>query len=324
MPRIEDEDDLHDDDGDGTDAEGPGWRNRLLTWGLAAAALLLGFLIPYMLYLNHQVGERFGKLRWQVPTRVYARPLVLRTGLAMDAQTLKTELDAASYRDGDGKRAGTYDRNGARWRISSRGYDDVDGRVAPSVLEVTLSGGDVAAIRDVAGKRALRSARLDPARMATLYGQQQEERRLVRMDEVPELLVTGLQAVEDRDFNRHMGIDVGGMLRAAFVTVKSGGDTKQGASTLTQQLARSGLLGIGKEQTVRRKVKEILFALLLEARYDKRTILEAYFNQVDLGQRGAQSIRGVAAASEFWFGKELQDLSTEQIALMIGLVKGPS
>ena len=110
-----------------------------------------------------------------MPTRVYARPLVLRTGLAMDAQTLKTELDAASYRDGDGKRAGTYDRNGARWRISSRGYDDVDGRVGPAVLEVTLSGGDVAAIRDVAGKRALRSARLDPARIATLYGQQQED-----------------------------------------------------------------------------------------------------------------------------------------------------
>ena len=121
MPRIEDEDDLHDDE-EGEAGAQPGWRQRLLTWGLAGAALLLGFLIPYMLYLNHQVGERFGKLRWQVPTRVYARPLLLRTGLAMDAQTLKTELDAASYRDGDGRRAGTYDRNGARWRISSRGY----------------------------------------------------------------------------------------------------------------------------------------------------------------------------------------------------------
>ncbi|GAB1408407.1 penicillin-binding protein 1B [Thermomonas brevis] len=325
MPRIED--DLHDDiddfDDEGGDSGGSDWRTRLLTWGLAAAALLLGFLIPYMLYLNHQVGERFGKLRWQVPTRVYARPLVLKNGLAMDAQTLKMELDAAAYRDGDGKRAGTYDRNGARWRISSRGYHDVDGRVAPAVLEVTLSGGQVASLRDVGSKKALRSARLDPARIATLYGQDQEERRLVRMDEVPELLVTGLQAVEDRDFSRHMGIDLGGMLRAAFVNVRSG-DAKQGASTLTQQLARSGLLGIGKEQTYSRKFKEILFALLLEMRYDKRTILEAYFNQVDLGQRGAQSINGVAAASEFWFGKQLQDLSTEQIALLIGLVKGPS
>ena len=324
MPRIEDEDDdLQDDDAAG-DEGGTDWRTRLLTWGLAGAALLLGFLIPYMLYLNHQVGERFGKLRWQVPTRVYARPLVLRTGLAMDAQTLKTELDAASYHGGDGKRAGTYERNGGRWRISSRGYDDVDGRIAPARLEVTLSGGEVVAIRDVGSRKSLRSARLDPARIATLYGQNQEERRLVRIEEVPELLVTGLQAVEDRDFNHHMGVDLSGMLRAVFVNVKSGGDTRQGASTLTQQLARSGLLGIGKEQTYTRKFKEILFALLLEARYDKRTILEAYFNQVDLGQRGAQAIRGVSAASEFWFGRELQDLSTEQIALMIGLVKGPS
>ena len=324
MPRIEDEDDLYAHDDQGGGESGSGWRSRLLTWGLAGAALLLGFLIPYMLYLNHQVGERFGKLRWQVPTRVYARPLTLRTGLAMDAQTLKTELDAASYHGGDGKRAGTYVRNGGRWRISSRGYDDVDGRIAPAQLEVTLSGGEVIAIRDVGSRKALRSARLDPARIATLYGQQQEERRLVRIEEVPELLVTGLQAVEDKDFNHHMGVDLGGMLRAVFVNVKSGGDTRQGASTLTQQLARSGLLGIGKEQTYTRKFKEILFALLLEARYDKRTILEAYFNQVDLGQRGAQAIRGVSAASEFWFGRDLRDLSTEQIALMIGLVKGPS
>ena len=328
MPRIKDDEDLYDDaDGDAADGGGGGgfeWRSRLLTWGLAAAALLLGFLIPYMAYLNHQVGERFGKLRWQVPTRVYARPLMLRQGLTLDAQTLKTELDAASYRDGDGKRDGTYSRAGNRWKISSRGYFDVDGRIAPAQLEVTLAAGKVSSVRDVPSRKSLRSARLDPARIATLYGQQQEERRLVRIEEVPELLVTGLQSVEDEDFAHHHGIDITGMMRAAWVTASSGGENKQGGSTLTQQLARSGLLGIGKEQTVTRKLKEILFSLLLEARYDKKTILEAYFNQVDLGQRGAQSIRGVAAASEFWFGRELRDLSSEQIALMIGLVKGPS
>ncbi|MBV2210190.1 MAG: penicillin-binding protein 1B [Thermomonas sp.] len=322
MPRIQDEDDF-DQNTDSGKTKSNRWR-RLLVATLAVGALLLGFMIPYLVYLNHEVGERFGKLRWQVPTRVYARPLVVRMGLAMDAQTLKTELEAAAYRSGDGKRSGSYANDGGHWRISSRGYDDVDGRVAPMVLEVVLSGGQVRSVRDVAGKRALRSARLDPARIATLYGQNQEERRLVRIEEVPELMVTGLQAVEDRDFNHHIGIDISGMLRAVFVNVKSGGDTRQGASTLTQQLARSGLLGIGKEQTYTRKFKEILYALLLEARYDKKTILEAYFNQVDLGQRGAQAIRGVAAASEYWFGRDLKDLSTEQIALLIGMVKGPS
>ena len=322
-PRIEYDEDNESGRSPGND-NAPGWRRRLLTWGLAIVGLGLGFLIPYTLYLNHQVGERFGQLRWQLPTRVYARPLVLRPGVAMDAQTLKTELDAASYRDdGAGVRPGTYVRKGGRFLIASRGFNDVDGAVAPRRIEVTLSGSRVAGVRDAARKQTLKSARLDPARIATLYGQQQEERRLVRIEEVPELLVTGLQAVEDRDFNRHHGIDLSGIARAAWVNLRSG-EAKQGASTLTQQLARSGLLGIGKEQTFARKFKEMLYALLIEARYDKRTILEAYFNQVYLGQQGSQAIHGVAAASEFWFGRDLRDLTTEQIALMIGMVRGPS
>ncbi|WP_354519219.1 penicillin-binding protein 1B [Lysobacter enzymogenes] len=315
-----DEDEHDDNDSQGA---GPGWRRRLVTWALAGAGLGLGFLIPYTLYLNHEVGERFGQLRWQIPTRVYARPLEVAPGTALDAATLKTELDAASYREDGGERPGTYARDGGRFTIASRGFNDVDGAVQPRRIEVAVAGGRVASVRDLTSKKALRTARLDPARIATLYGQKQEERRLVRIEEVPELLVTGLQAVEDRDFNHHFGIDLSGMARAAFKNVAAG-RAKQGASTLTQQLARSGLLGIGQEQTLTRKGKEIIYALLIEARYDKRTILEAYFNQVYLGQRGSQAIHGVAAASEFWFGRDLRDLNTEQIALLIGIVRGPS
>jgi penicillin-binding protein 1B len=314
----EDEDDL--DDGG---PRAPDWRRRLLTWALAAIGLGLGFLVPYIFYLNHQVSERFGQLRWQVPTRVYARPLQLAPGLAMDAKTLQTELAAASYREDASGRPGTYVHDGARWTITSRGFRDVDGEVPASRIEATVSGGRVSALRDDVGRKAVKSARLDPARIATLYGKSQEERQLVRIEDVPELLVTGLQAVEDRDFAFHHGIDVSGMLRAAFVNLKSG-EARQGASTLTQQLARSGLLGIGREQTFSRKFNEILLALLMEARYDKRTILEAYLNQVYLGQRGAQEIRGVAAGAEYWFGRDLRDLSTEQVALLIGIVRGPS
>jgi len=316
--------DYDEDDQPETDAAPSAWRRRLVTWALAAIGLGLGFLIPYTLYLNHQVSERFGQLRWQLPTRVYARPLRLEPGVTLDAQTLRTELAAAAYReDGIGRRPGTYARNGGRWMISSRGFSDVDGRVPPRRVELVLSGGRVASLRDADRRQSLRSARLDPARIATLYGQKQEERRLVRINEVPELLVTGLQAVEDRDFARHPGIDVSGILRAIWVNARAG-RTKQGASTLTQQLARSGLLGIGQEQTFSRKFNEILYALIIDARYEKETILEAYFNQVYLGQNGAQAIHGVAAGAEFWFGRDLRDLTTEQIALLIGIVRGPS
>ncbi len=323
----DDQDDADDEDEglDETDGTGRGWRRRLLGWGLTAVAIGMGFLIPYTLYLNHQVSVRFGQLRWQVPTRVYARPLHLTQGMALDARTLKTELEAASYRDdGTGERPGMYSVKGARWRIASRGYRDVDGPVGPSRIEVTVSGGRVQSVRDLARGRAVKSAKLDPARIATLYGQKQEERRLVRISEVPPLLTDSLQAVEDRDFARHHGIDPSGMARALWVWIKSGGKVKQGGSTLTQQLARSGLLGIGKEQTYTRKFNEILYALIIDARYEKGVILEAYLNQVDIGQRGSQAIHGFASGAEFYFGRNLDDLSTEHIALLVGLVKGPS
>jgi len=298
------------------------WPRRIVIWLLAAAGLALGFLVPYTLYLNHEVSERFDQLRWQLPTRVYARPLELASGMPMDSATLKTELDAAGYQEADGVRPGTYLRDGSRWKISSRGFHDVGGPVAPRAIELAVAGGQVSRLRE-AGGEAIASARLDPARIATLYGQRQEERRLVQLHEVPELLVTGLQAVEDRDFAHHHGLDVSGILRALWVNLKAG-EKRQGASTLTQQLARSGLLGIGREQTYSRKFNEMIYAVLIEARYDKQVILEAYFNQVYWGQRGSQAIHGVSAASEFWFGRDLDELATEHIALLIGVVRGPS
>ena len=262
-----DYDDPDFDDADDTAEVGSGWGRRLLVVALAVMGIGLGFLIPYTLYLNHQVSQRFGELKWQLPTRVYARPLQLEPGIAMDASTLKNELDAAAYRDdGVGSKPGSYARKGGVFTISSRGYYDVEGRIAPQRIQVSLGNSEVASVRGLDGKANVRAARLDPARIATLYGQKQEERRLVSLDEVPEALVTGLQAVEDRDFARHHGIDPSGMARAVWVSLRSGGKSLQGASTLTQQLARSGLLGIGKEQTPSRKLMEILYALILDAR----------------------------------------------------------
>ncbi|HHW4673209.1 MAG TPA: transglycosylase domain-containing protein, partial [Xylella fastidiosa subsp. pauca] len=301
------------------------WWGWLIACGLAGLALAMGFLIPYTLYLNQQVTARFGELRWQIPTRVYARPLMLQPGMALDARTLKIELDAASYReDNHGELPGTYQQQNGRFTVSSRGYVDVDGAIPASRLIITLNNNQVSALRNADTRKPIRRGRLDPARIATLYGQKQEERRLVRLEEVPQLLVTGLQVVEDRDFKHHHGIDITSIVRAAWVMVRSGGGVRQGASTLTQQLARSGLLGIGKEQTLQRKCNEILYALILEARYSKRVILESYLNQVYLGQRGSQAVHGVATGAEFWYGRELGSLTTDQVALLIGLVKGPS
>ena len=171
MPRRHEPDDIEDQE---DDRAAPAWRRHLLTAVLAGAALAAGFLLPYLAYLNRQVEQRFAALQWQIPTRVYARPLQLVPQLAMDVRTLRTELDAAGYlEDEAGQRPGSYHAAEGRFTIASRGYMDLDGEVPARRVEVSLASGRVARLRDADSGKAIKAARLDPARIATLYGQRQ-------------------------------------------------------------------------------------------------------------------------------------------------------
>ena len=293
---------------------------RLLPLLLLGLGLGIGFLGPYVWVADRQVRDAFSRLTWQVPTRVLARPLELVPEHAMTPEALEAELAASRYMKVDTPRQpGSYARRGDGFTIATRDFTDLDGTWPAQQFVVTLGGGRVRSIRS--GDRALARVRLDPARIATLYGESQEERRLVRLDDVPPLLITTLQAVEDRDFKRHIGIDWRGILRAAWVNLRHG-ELRQGASTLTQQLVRN--LYLTREQRLGRKLREMLYAVIIEARFDKRTILEAYLNQIYLGQQGSQAVHGVAAGADFWFGRELDQLSESDIALLVGMIQGPS
>ncbi len=300
---------------------GLAWRVLRVPFWLGLG-LFLGFVGPYATYLDGQVRARFDDLSWDLPSRVYARPLELKPGLAMSAEALDLELDAARYTSEPGARTtGTFSHDGNRYLIARRAFDYLDGHEAERRIEVVLSANSVSTLKDAATGVALSSVRIDPARIATLYGTEQEERRIVHLGEVPPLLVAGLQAVEDRDFNHHHGIAVWSILRAALANL-SAGHVVQGGSTLTQQLVKNLFLDRGQRFT--RKFNEALLSLLIEARYNKRRILEAYINEVFLGQQGGQAVHGFAAASEFYFGRDLKSLSTPEIALLVGMVQGPS
>ena len=293
---------------------------RIPLW--IAAGLLVGFVLPYTLVLNKRVQDRFNDLVFAVPTRVYARPLPLAAGLPMKPAALELELTFAGYsNDGRGQVAGSWAKEGARYTISSRGYAGPDGGELPKRIRVTLGNGMVQSVQDAASGKKIELAHLDPARIATLYGATQEERRFVHLADVPPLLVSGLQAVEDRDFKHHIGIDVSAIVRAAFANLRAG-HTVQGGSTLTQQLVRN--LFLSRDQNFTRKINEALMSLLLEAHYSKGRILEAYVNDVFLGQQGGQAVHGFAAAAEFYFGRRLEDLRPQEVALLVGMVKGPS
>ncbi|HEX7815331.1 penicillin-binding protein 1B [Dyella sp.] len=284
--------------------------------------LLFGFVLPYTVILNKRVQDRFNDLVFAVPTRVYARPLPLAADEAMSPSMLELELTFAGYtRDERGEVAGSWTKNGSTYFIASRGYAGPDGGELPRRIRVVLGKGQVLSIKDIASGKPIDTTHLDPARIATLYGSAQEERRIVRLADVPPLLLSGLQAVEDRDFKHHFGIDIGAILRATFANLRAG-HTVQGGSTLTQQLVRN--LFLDRDQNYTRKFNEALMSVLIEAHYDKGRILEAYVNEVFLGQQGSQAVHGFAAASEFYFGRRMEDLRPQEIALLVGMVKGPS
>lgn len=284
--------------------------------------MLLGFGVPYVWSLDHQVRDRFEELKLSEPTRVFAQPLALSSGIPMTAEMLELELSQAGYRDvADARVPGSWSRKANAFTIASRGFASTDGGALPRRIHVGLGGGKIDSLKDLTSGKPLRQAQLDPARIATLYGSSQEERQIVRLDQVPSLLLSGLQAVEDRDFKRHHGIDFSAIVRAAWANLRAG-HVVQGGSTLTQQLVRN--LFLDRSQNFVRKGNEAIIAMLIEARYDKGRILETYINEVFMGQRGNQAVHGFAAASQFYFGRRLEYLRPREIALLVAMVRGPS
>lgn len=295
---------------------------RIFRLGLMLAGLGIGLLVPWMFWLNHLVTEEFEGRKWDLPSRVYARPLTLYEGQTLSPEFLRQELLAAAYRKSDkADREGSWSGSAGRYEIFRRGFRFEDGVQQPLKFRLELNNGIVTRLSSPAGGGDLGLIRLDPAEIASIYPLHDEDRTLVSLDEVPELLVTGLQAVEDRNFKHHYGVDPRGIARAAWVNVREGG-TVQGGSTLTQQLVKNYYLS--DEQTLLRKINEALMALLLEWHYAKADILEAYLNEVFLGQQGNHAIHGFARGSQYYFGAPLDQIQPHQVALLVGMVKGAS
>jgi len=163
--------------------------------------------------------------------------------------------------------------------------------------------------------------RLDPPVIGSVFPIHGEDRLVVSPEEIPALLRNGIKLIEDRRFDEHHGVDTLGVLRAIWVNLRAG-RVVQGGSTLTQQLVKNYFLT--DAQTFDRKATEAVMALRLEAHYSKDEILVAYLNEVFLGQDGERAIHGFGLGSEFYFAKPLGELDAGELALLIGLVKGPS
>ncbi|MCC6074189.1 penicillin-binding protein 1B [Pseudomonas sp. GCM10022188] len=293
------------------------WLGWLVKLGLAGLVLLAALMI----YLDAVVQEKFSGQRWTVPAKVYARPLELFAGLKLSREDFVTELQALGYRRVNRvQRPGELAVSAGQVELHTRGFQFYEGAEPAQTLRVRFSGNQVAGLSQ-AGGGELAVARLEPLMIGGLYPAHNEDRILIQLDEVPPFLLDTLIAVEDRDFYSHFGVSPKSIARAMWVNTTSGA-LVQGGSTLTQQLVKNFFLS--NERSLTRKGNEALMALLLELHYDKRQILEAYLNEVFLGQDGQRAIHGFGLASQYFFGQPLAELRLHQVALLVGMVKGPS
>jgi penicillin-binding protein 1B len=295
------------------------WFRNILLICIAGSAF---FLLSYLGYLDYNVRKQFEGKRWAIPARVYANPVELYAGFNLAEAKFEELLETLHYRQDPGLSVdGSYFKNGRQISVKTREFTFWDQKQSSTAMRLDFSDAGIAGITDLTKGNDLAIVRMDPVQIGSFYPTIKEDRILIKLEEAPDTLIKGLLASEDRDFYDHFGISLRGIARAMWTNVRARGMV-QGGSTITQQLVKNFYLS--NERRLSRKIKEALMALILEYRYSKDEILEAYLNEIYLGQDGASAVHGFGLASEFYFGSALKDLPLEQVASLVALVRGPS
>ena len=290
---------------------------------LIFCVLIIGAFLAFSVYLirlDNLIRDKFEGNRWDIPAKVFARPLEVYANAPVAQDDFEQELKLLGYKGSDSyAKPGSYVAQANSFYVHTRGFDFGDSVDPEQILQVTFAN-DV--IADVKATKPTNTgiARLEPMLIGGIYPQHNEDRVLIKLDKVPKPLIEALIATEDRNFYHHHGISFRGTARALVSNVTGG--KRQGGSTLTQQLIKNFYLT--PEKTLKRKVNEAFMSLLLELHYSKDEILEAYLNEVNLGQSGNYSVNGYGLASQFYFGLPLSELNISQQAFLVGLVQGPT
>ena len=306
-------------------------RGRWLTL-LAVAILATG--LGYLAF-EARVAREFEALDASSPDRILTRPWTLRAGDRVDPRRVIDQLKKVSYRSVSGStpQAGEFSARGRDLLVGRRtlrfgAFVDpgVRARVRfrssfPSSFRSSLqSNARISSIRDADGND-IAHLLLDPEVIGTSLGERSRDRVPVRLDEVPEHLLDALLTVEDRRFYEHGALDPRRIAGAALSNLRQR-RVAEGGSTITQQLART--LFLSTDRTVLRKLREAAIAVALERRFSKQRLLEAYVNHIYLGQHRGTAIHGFGRAAQFYFGRDISELTLGQSAMLVGIVRGPS
>ncbi|HVR43745.1 MAG TPA: PBP1A family penicillin-binding protein [Thermoanaerobaculia bacterium] len=298
------------------------WRHSF-GLGLIVMAVFLAGLV-YVAHTWVVITGRFdSSRRWDLPSRIYSDATPIVPGLTYPRELLEPKLNHLGYFE-----VPRVPRNPGEYRfvdgdleihLQNFRYPDMDYRGIP--VRVAMRNGTVQGVRRIGDGLDLRGIRIEPELITSIFDEVMEDRVPVPLSDVPQDLIDAILAVEDRGFYGHEGISFRGIVRALVTNIREG-ERVAGGSTLTQQLVKN--LFLSHERTYSRKFREALMAIIVEARYSKDEILEAYLNEIYLGQNGAVQLVGVEQAAQTYFGKHVKRLSLAEAATVAGIIRSPN
>lgn len=304
---------------------------RRILWGSAFVAfpfmLLLTAVVGWQFYrkLENEVVTRFSSHQWEVPSKIYAEPLLVYPGVHIETVKLFARLSRLDYRPVSGpvqaRGEYSYEQKSGSLQLVLRASPFPQAATKASRVSLLLRKGKIERIVDLDEGTMLPFIEFEPEVIASVYDRDWGERHVIKLYDVSSQLVKALLAAEDHRFFEHEGVDLWRILGAIRANLLARRPV-QGGSTLTQQLVKNFFLS--QEKTVQRKIVEICMAAIVEAHYSKLEILENYLNEIYLGQHGAKGIFGMWEAARVYFGKEPRDLTLGEAAILAGMVKSPN
>jgi penicillin-binding protein 1B len=298
-------------------------RRRTVFQVISISVVVVLVLIAILaLYVYKQSVGKFEIRRLSLPTRIFTDFTPLRGGVVLGPDDLVEKLNRLGYRQVDAlAQAGDYVPGSAQIDVFTRPFTHPTGQYPSQPVRIAFHNGSIASVVALREASPVGNAALEPELLTSILSDQLENRRPVTLDQVPKVLQDAVVATEDVRFWHHPGVDPIGLFRALFRNVRAGGVT-EGGSTLTQQLVKNYYLT--GERTYKRKATEAFMAVILDAKYSKREILEAYLNDIYLGRNRSISILGVGEAARFYFGKPVSEMNLAEAALLAGIIRSPN